>query len=113
MAINKRFRYTWHVGEVDVPFTYQMVDDQGLPRTDIASAVFILVDNSPESATYGELLIDSQACQSVAGGLLSYTPTAPEMATACRFLAQFVATLSLTGYVLPTLHFEGEIEASL
>jgi len=109
MAINPRFiNHVWHVGETATPFEVQVVDANGTARTDIASATFTLIDTSD-----GTVLIDAEDCQSVTNGLLSYRPGALEMATACKFLAQFVATLSVSGYVLPTFHIEGEIEDNL
>ena len=108
MAINKRFDHVWHVGETATPFTLTMRDANGAARADIASATFTLVNRDT-----GVVIVDAEACQSVAGGVLTYRPSAPEMATACRFLAQFTATLSVSGLVEPDIHIEGEIEASL
>lgn len=105
--INPRFGYTWHIGETAIPFAITVRHRDGSARTDIASATFTLVNRANDTK-----LIDAQACQVVANGVLSYKPAAPEMATACLFLAQYSATLA-TGETLPTLHVEGEIEANL
>lgn len=107
MAINARFPQAWHTGETATAFAITVRHYDGTARDDIASATFTLVNRANNAK-----LIDSQACQTVANGILSYRPSAPEMATACLFLAQFTATLD-TGYVLPTIYIEGEIEASL
>jgi hypothetical protein len=109
MALNKKYSYVWHVGETATPFTWQMKDSNGDARTDVASATFTLVSRED-----GEVIVNAAACQSVAAGLLSYTPAAEDMETACRFLAQFTATLDDDDdSVLPTVLIEGEIEASL
>lgn len=108
MAINKRYTYVWHTGETATPFTATMKDAYGVARTDIASATFTLVNTAD-----GEVLIDDEDCQSVSGGVLTYRPTADDMATACRFLAQFTVTITGTGLIEPSIHIEGEIEQSL
>lgn len=107
VAIHPRFGYTWHVGETASPFAITVRHQDGTARTDIAFATFTLTNR-----VTGTKLIDAQSCQIVADGVLSYRPTALEMATACLFLAQYRATLA-TGEVLPTLQVEGEIEANL
>lgn len=107
MAVNEKYVYVWHVGETASPFSCQVVDSLGDGRTDIASALFSLINRDT-----GAVLIGAQPCQSVAGGQLSYTPTAAEMQTPCRFRAQFVATTSI-GAVLPTIHIDGEIEGNV
>jgi hypothetical protein len=73
---------------------------------DIASATFTLIDRDT-----GVVIIDAAGCQSVAGGVLLYYPATGEL-PACRFLAQFTAFLT-GGAILPSQHFEGEIQENL
>lgn len=109
MALNKRYTYVWHVGETATPFTWQLKDTLGNARADVASATFTLVDRDG-----GEVLIEAEDCQSVEGGLLSYTPVAEDMETACRFLAQFTATLEDDeDSVLPSPLIEGDIQENV
>jgi len=107
MAINKRYTRAWQTGETATPFTLTMHDGNGSARTDIASATFTLINRDT-----GTTLVDDEACQSVAGGVLTYRPSLENMQTPCRFLAQFTATLE-TGLVEPKVHIEGEIEQRL
>ncbi len=108
MATNQRYtHHTWHVGETATPFTWTLKNSDGSARSDVASATFTLVD-----ADSGAVLIDAEDCQSVDGGVLSYRPSAGEMSTACRFIAQFIATLD-DDEVLPTIHIDGEIGQTL
>lgn len=107
MAVNKRYTYVWHVGETASPFSVQVTTARG-PRVDLESATFTLIDR--DSST---ILVHAKPCQTVSvDGLLAYAPTAAEMQTACRFMAQFTAT-TYAGTVLPTIHIEGEIEANV
>lgn len=108
MAINKRYSYVWHTGETATPFTLAKQDALGAARTDIASATFTLVNRDT-----GVVIIDAETCQSVAGGVLSYRPSSMEMQTACRFIAEFTATLLLSGLIEPGVFMEGEIVESL
>lgn len=108
MSINLREPYTYHVGETGTPFRCGFLNADGTASEDVASATFTLInlDNN------GEILIDAAVCQSVTDGVLLYYPTALEMATACRFLGQFTATMT-GGAIVPTRHIEGEIEENL
>lgn len=108
MAINKRFAHTWHTGETGVPFTIAMYDALGGARADIASATFTLIDRDT-----GDVIIDAAACQSVASGVLTYRPSSMEMQTACRFLAEYTTTLTVSGLVEPGIFIEGEIVEAL
>lgn len=108
MAINKRYSYVWHTGETATPFTFPMRNSLGGARADIASATLTLVNRDT-----GVVVIDAGACQSVTGGVLSYLPSSMEMQTPCRFLAEFTATLLLSGLVEPGVFMEGEIVESL
>jgi len=107
VAIHPRFDYTWHVGETATPFEIEARWSDDTPRADIVSATFTLTNRDTEAA-----IIDAQPCQSVAGGVLSYRPSSDEMQTPCRFLAQFICTLT-GSYIQPTFHIEGEIEDNL
>lgn len=107
MSVNLKYDYVWHVNETATPFPGQCIDARGAARTDIASATFTLTNADTDA-----VLIDGAACQSVTGGLLTYAPSSGEMATACRFLAQFRAVTN-SGGVLYSAHIEGEIEANL
>lgn len=107
MAVSKRESYVWHVGETATPFRYEIRNADGSAFDDVASAEFTLVN-----ADTGATMIDSAACQSVASGVLLYYPDTGELSTACRFRAQFVATLT-GGAILPGVWFEGEIQANL
>jgi hypothetical protein len=107
MAINARESYVYHVGETATPFRCFILSSDGTAMTDIASATFTLANRDT-----GDVLIDAAVCQSVSDGILLYYPEADDMATACRFIAQFTATLS-GGAVLPTRHYEGEIEEDI
>lgn len=107
MSINKRFGTPWHTGETASPFAITVRHYDGTVRSDIVSATFTLVNRADSTK-----LIDAEDCQLVSAGVLSYRPIAEQMDTACLFLAQYTATLD-TGYVLPTIFIEGEIEESL
>lgn len=108
MALNKRYSYTWHTGETGTAFTFPMRDSQGVGRTDVTSATFTLVDRDT-----GETVIDAVDCDVSEEGLLSYLPSAEDMATACRFLAQFTATTGDDDLIEPSPFYEGEIIESL
>jgi hypothetical protein len=107
MALHSTITRPWHVGETATPFAITIRHQDGALRDDIETATFTLVNRANNAK-----LIDAGQCQYAANGVLSYRPTADEMATACLFRAQFTATLT-TGYVLPLMLIEGEIEASL
>lgn len=107
MAINQRETYVYHVGETASPFRCDLRQSDGSKMTDVASATFTLTN-----ADTDEKLIDAGVCQSVTDGILLYYPEVGELSVACRFEAQFIATLS-GGAVLPTQRFDGEIQANL
>lgn len=107
MATNQRYTRPWHTGETATAFSCTVRHQDGTLRTDIDSATFTLTNRANNAK-----LIDAADCQTAADGVVAYLPDANQMTTACLFLAQFTVTLA-SGYVLPTMLIEGEIEASL
>lgn len=108
MALNKRYSYTWHTGETGTPFPHPMRDSQGAGRTDVTSATFTLVNRDT-----GVVIIDEVDCDVSETGELSYLPSAVDMATPCRFLAQFTATTGDDDLIEPSPFYEGEIAEAL